>query len=137
MAVIPIFDDSIKENFNNSFTYQLSPVFKVVFAYTVKSDKSLDIDFFPIVTTSSYCSPIKKIDIDFIRGVNTQFILKRLLLRGLIQKIDTKNSTFSVTLDFLSNMGIDSIEKLPNYEQIRFKMQESLEEIKNIINNDD
>ncbi len=89
------------------------------------------------LTTIAYCSPIKKIDIDFIRGVNTQFILKRLLLRGLIQKIDTKNSTFSVTLDFLSNMGIDSIEKLPNYEQIRFKMQESLEEIKKIINNDD
>ena len=38
------------------------------------------------LTTIAYCSPIKKIDIDFIRGVNTQFILKRLLLRGLIQK---------------------------------------------------
>ena len=35
------------------------------------------------LTTIAYCSPIKKIDIDFIRGVNTQFILKRLLLRGL------------------------------------------------------
>ena len=82
------------------------------------------------LTTIAYCGPLKKIDIDFIRGVNTHFILKQLVLRGLVSKTDSKTSLYMVTLDFLSSIGIDSVEKLPNYAQTRYKMQESLEEIK-------
>ena len=37
-----------------------------------------------------YSSPVSKREIDFIRGVNSGYILRALLMRGLIEKIETK-----------------------------------------------
>ncbi len=82
------------------------------------------------LTIIAYRSPITKLELERIRGVNCSLILRNLLIRGLIEeKIDKyKNETFYlVTLDFIKFLGVSSIEELPDYEKLH--KVESLEEV--------
>jgi len=69
-----------------------------------------------------YKNGISRSEIDYIRGVNSSFILRNLLVRGLIEKIidpkDSRKILYNPTFDTLSYLGISSIDKLPNYEQV-------------------
>ncbi len=76
----------------------------------------------------SYASPISKTDLDIIRGVNSQFSIKKLMIKGLIQQDEKK--AYSITTDFLEHMGISKIDELENYEERRTKILSSLELIK-------
>ena len=74
-----------------------------------------------------YKNGISRSEIDYIRGVNSSFILRNLLVRGLIEKIvdpkDSRRLLYRPTFDTLSFMGITSIEQLPNYEEVRNQLQ--------------
>lgn len=69
-----------------------------------------------------YKNGVSRSDIDYIRGVNSSFILRNLLVRGLVEKIidpkDNRRMLYRPTFDTLSYMGITAIEELPNYDQI-------------------
>lgn len=75
-----------------------------------------------------YKNNVSRSEIDYIRGVNSSFILRNLLVRGLIEKIvdpkDTRRMLYRPSLDALSFMGITSIDKLPNYEEIQKQLQD-------------
>lgn len=68
-------------------------------------------------------------EIDFIRGVNSSFILRNLLIRGLIErKTDPKDSRrliYFPTFETLSFMGVKSIEELPNYTEVKNQLEET------------
>ncbi|MFC1644905.1 SMC-Scp complex subunit ScpB [Patescibacteria group bacterium] len=70
----------------------------------------------------SYRGPISRSDIDAIRGVNSSFILRNLLIRGLIEKSgNPKNSrgyVYKLTIDFMKKIGISKMEQLPDYEKL-------------------
>jgi segregation and condensation protein B len=70
-----------------------------------------------------YQGPISRADIDYIRGVNSQFILRNLLIRGLVERVDNpkdaRSFLYKTTLDLLAHLGISKIEELPEYEKVR------------------
>ncbi len=70
-----------------------------------------------------YQGPISRADIDYIRGVNSQFIVRNLLIRGLIERVDNptdaRSFLYKTTLDLLSHLGISKIQDLPEYDQVR------------------
>lgn len=70
-----------------------------------------------------YQGPISRADIDYIRGVNSQFILRALLIRGLVERIDNpkdaRSFLYKPTLQLLAHMGLSKISDLPDYEQVR------------------
>lgn len=70
-----------------------------------------------------YQGPISRADIDYIRGVNSQFILRNLLIRGLIErtdnKVDARIFLYKPSLTLLTYLGISKIEDLPEYDAIR------------------
>ena len=70
-----------------------------------------------------YQGPISRADIDYIRGVNSQFILRNLLIRGLVERIDNpkdaRSFLYKTTLDLLAHLGISKVEDLPEYEKVR------------------
>jgi len=75
-----------------------------------------------------YKNEVARSEIDYIRGVNSSFILRNLLVRGLIEKItdpkDSRRMLYKPTLETLSFMGITSIEQLPNYNEVRSQLLE-------------
>ncbi len=66
-------------------------------------------------------------EIDYIRGVNSSFILRNLLIRGLIEKTvdekDNRRLLYKPTFETLSYMGITSIDGLPNYETVKKELE--------------
>ena len=66
-----------------------------------------------------YKGPISRSEIDRIRGVNSSFILRNLLIRGLIEREVVKNNAlFSITPSLLAHLGIADKTQLPRYAQV-------------------
>ena len=65
-----------------------------------------------------YRSPITRTEINYIRGVNSNYILRNLLVRGLIEKDEqstARSTVYKPTFELLSYMGVRSVEELPEY----------------------
>ena len=74
-----------------------------------------------------YQGPITRAEIDYIRGVNSQFVVRNLLVRGLIERVDNpkdaRSFLYKTTLDLLSLLGVSKIEDLPEYANIRAEIE--------------
>jgi segregation and condensation protein B len=80
-----------------------------------------------VLAIIAYRQPISKAEIESIRGVNSQYSLRALLMRGLIEKIpnpnDARGSLYQVTTEFLQQIGVTSIADLPDFEELVAKIQ--------------
>ncbi|MSR87834.1 MAG: SMC-Scp complex subunit ScpB [Candidatus Zambryskibacteria bacterium] len=81
----------------------------------------------------AYRGPISRREIDQIRGVNSGFILRILLIRGLIERTEGDPSTvlkagrsftYKPTLKLLEYLGVTSREELPEFKNAFVKIQE-------------
>ncbi|MBU3668558.1 MAG: SMC-Scp complex subunit ScpB [Candidatus Taylorbacteria bacterium] len=74
-----------------------------------------------------YKGPVKRSEIDYIRGVNSTFILRNLLIRGLIEKKpapnDSRASLYSASFDLLSHLGVSEIKNLPNFDLVQEELR--------------
>lgn len=76
-----------------------------------------------------YKGPISKKEIDYIRGVNSSYILRNLLIRGLVERDDEikkRGNFYKPTIELLTFLNLNKIEDLPEYE----KSREELESLK-------
>jgi segregation and condensation protein B len=68
-----------------------------------------------------YKNKISKPQLDTIRGVNSQFIIRNLLVRGLIAKEvnpkDNRTSLYTPTTELFSFLGISKNSDLPDYAE--------------------
>lgn len=90
------------------------------------------------LTIIAYRQPISKEELEQIRGVNCSMIIRNLLIKGLIELEDTKDSLvplYSVTMDFLRHLGINSVEELPDFTKLN--SDENLQRLIENNNNDE
>jgi segregation and condensation protein B len=79
------------------------------------------------LTVIAYRGPISKPALEQIRGVNCGIIIRNLLIRGLIDFVETNGqSFFQVTVDFLKYLGLNAVAELPDYD--RLHQAENLEQ---------
>ena len=66
-----------------------------------------------------YREPISRTEIDRIRGVNSSFILRNLLMRGLItrESITGNGYHFRISPSLLQHLGITNKQELPQYSE--------------------
>lgn len=80
-----------------------------------------------VLAIIGYRQPISKAEIEAIRGVNSQYSLRALLMRGLIEKVpnphDARGSLYQITTEFLQQMGITSVADLPDFQELVAKIQ--------------
>lgn len=69
-----------------------------------------------------YRGPLSRAEIDRIRGVNSTFILRNLLIRGLIERrphpTDSRSWTYAVTPELMNHLGVQHRESLPEFGSI-------------------
>ncbi|MDO8557612.1 MAG: SMC-Scp complex subunit ScpB [bacterium] len=67
----------------------------------------------------AYKGPIARAAIDDIRGVNSQYTLRTLLVRGLVERIlhpeDARTYLYRISLDFLKKLGLKSAQDLHEF----------------------
>jgi segregation and condensation protein B len=70
-----------------------------------------------------YRGPVARRDIDYIRGVNSNFILRNLLVRGLVERVQSPNDQrsflYKPTFELLSHLGVRTLEDLPEYQDVQ------------------
>lgn len=70
----------------------------------------------------AYRQPISKAEIEAIRGVNSQYSLRHLLMRGLIEKTsnpnDARSFLYQTTTEFLMHLGLSSVKDLTEFEKL-------------------
>lgn len=75
----------------------------------------------------AYKQPISRAEIEAIRGVNSQYILRQLLIRGLIEKTvapdDARRLVYKTTIDFMRHLGITDPKQLPDFEELTKSVQ--------------
>lgn len=75
-----------------------------------------------------YKNKVSRKEIDYIRGVNSSFILRNLMIRGLIEREDNENGergfVYRPTTELFAFMGISRKEDLPEYESMQKQIDE-------------
>lgn len=75
-----------------------------------------------------YQGPLSRSEVDYVRGVNSTFIIRNLLVRGLIEKVDNPNDQrsflYKPSLELLAHMGLSKLEDMPEYAEVRTKIEE-------------
>lgn len=81
-----------------------------------------------------YKGPINRSKIDYIRGVNSAFTVRNLLIRGLVERVinpkDSRSYLYKPSFQFLQYLGIQNIKDLPEYEEFNKKSEEFIENVK-------
>lgn len=71
-------------------------------------------------------------EIDWIRGVNSSFILRSLLVRGLVERRthprDSRKYLYQSTFELLQHLGVSKIEELPEYEEVSEKLTDGIKD---------
>lgn len=81
-----------------------------------------------ILSIIIYKGPVSRADINYIRGVESTFSIRNLLVRGLIERIpnpkDSRSFLYKPSFDLLRHLGIGKIEDMPEYGEFNKKMDE-------------
>ncbi|MGC9046524.1 MAG: SMC-Scp complex subunit ScpB [Minisyncoccia bacterium] len=81
------------------------------------------------LTIIAYLGPIHRSLIDQIRGVNSSFILRNLLIRGLIERKSKGHSfIYELSSNSLRHLGIQNKQELPDYEKYKNIVQNLMEQ---------
>lgn len=77
----------------------------------------------------AYLGPISRARVDYLRGVNSSYSIRNLLMRGLVEKTTDPQSphitAYRVSFDLLKHLGVASIEDLPDYQKFKSISDES------------
>ncbi len=74
----------------------------------------------------TYKQPASRAEIESIRGVNSQYTIRLLAMRGLIEKAvhkDNRSNYYQTTHEFLQHMGIKNIKDLPEFTELTAKVK--------------
>jgi segregation and condensation protein B len=84
--------------------------------------ESLSKAAFEVLAVIAYRGPIARAEIESIRGVNCSVTLRNLLIRELIERQenedDARGYVYTITFQFLKELGLRSVEELPDYETL-------------------
>lgn len=79
-----------------------------------------------VIAILLYKGPSTRIQIDFIRGVNSTQALRTLSMRGLVRKVATAGSersiAYELTSELVAALGISRVEEAPQFEAVRAKL---------------
>lgn len=97
--------------------------------YKIKHSEKLTMPALETLSIIAYKQPVTKLEIETIRGVNVDGVLKNLLEKGLIKIAGRKEVigrpfVYATTRNFLEYFGLNSLDELPPIEQFVQTIQE-------------
>ena len=126
----------------NEITLGTSPELSDLFENMQKEELNKDLSKASLETMSIvlYKNGVSRAEIDYIRGVNSSFILRALSIRGLVEKnvdpTDSRRYIYKPTFDLLSYMGVKSVEELPDYNEVNASIETAARNLEEELNNE-
>ncbi len=108
------------EFLGNKFKLTTKPEHKSFYKKMINQEENSPLSQSVLETLAiiAYNAPITRAEIDNIRGVNSSYIIRKLLIRGLIEEIGKsdapgKPKIYNITQSFLDHFGLGTISELP------------------------
>ena len=114
---------------DGEYSLVTAPEYSKLIEKIIKEERERDLGRAGIETLSiiAYKGPVTKKEIEYIRGVNSQYALRSLLLRGLVERKSRKDDErvieYSITSETLKYLGLQKISDLPEYDEARAKLE--------------
>ena len=86
-----------------------------------------------VLSIIAYRGPITRVQIEIVRGVNCSYVLRSLMIKGLVERKETadiRGYLYEISFDFMKSLGISSVKDLPDWENL--SKNEKLEEFLDI-----
>lgn len=79
-----------------------------------------------------YQGPVTRADIEYVRGVNVSTMLRSLMIRGLIERVDNpedkRSFLYRASPELPAFLGVPTLAHLPEYESVRAELRAVLED---------
>ena len=114
---------------NGAVMLGTTPETAVIIEKLIKDELDKDLGKAGLETLSIvlYRGPIKRSEIDYIRGVNSSYILRNMVMRGLVERINVSESrsfVYKPTFELLAYLGVSCVEKLPEYNSVNSEIEQ-------------
>jgi len=109
-------------NFKNRYQIVTKSIFSDLLQTIIKEEFSENLTpaALETLTIVAYAGPITRAEIDYIRGVNSSFIMRALMIRGMVEKvIDEKRGNaflYGPSFELLKRLGFSKASELPEFE---------------------
>ena len=95
-------------------------------------ERELSRSMLEVAAIIAYKQPVTRLDLEHIRGVNSEYAVQALLKLGIIEitgKRDTigRPAEFGTTDEFLKKFQISSLDELPDFEEMMSRIRGSIE----------
>ena len=111
--------------YNNKIQFGSNPAYAETIASVLNPirEKALSTAALETVAIVAYKQPVTRLEIEQIRGVNSDYAVQVLLNHNLIEVVGRKDVVgkpllFGTTEAFLKRFQVESIEQLPDYEEL-------------------
>jgi segregation and condensation protein B len=110
---------------NDSVALGTAPEASELIEKLAKEELSRDLGKAGLETLSIvlYQGPVTRAEIDYIRGVNSSFILRHLQICDLVEKItdpaDARRFLYRPSFALLQHLGVTRVEELPEYSALK------------------
>lgn len=114
---------------NNRVSLATAPEMSELIEAITKEELSKELSKAALETLSViiYRGPVRKSEIDYIRGVSSQFSIRNLLVRGLIEKSESESDgrsyAYQPSMQLLEYLGVTDVTQIPDYESTRAELQ--------------
>ncbi|MCE9585174.1 SMC-Scp complex subunit ScpB [Candidatus Nomurabacteria bacterium] len=145
--------EKLKENFQNrgivvmekenEIMLGTAPELSELFEKIQKEELNKELSKASLETLSIvlYKNGASRAEIDYIRGVNSSFILRNLAIRGLVEKViddtDNRKYIYKPTFELLSFMGVKNIQELSDFTNINDVVEKTAQEFAKQENNEE
>ncbi len=111
--------------YNGKVQFASNPAYSDVIACVLNPIRERDLSNAALETIAiiAYRQPVTRLDIEQIRGVNSEYTVQMLLKNNLIEVVGRKEAVgkpllFGTTDEFLKRFQLESIADLPDYETL-------------------
>ena len=112
-------------SFNGKIQFASNPAYSDVVACVLNPIRERDLSNAALETIAiiAYRQPVTRLDIEQIRGVNSEYTVQMLLKNNLIEVVGRKEAVgkpllFGTTDEFLKRFQLESLDELPDYETL-------------------
>lgn len=116
-----IFNKKLQFCSNSKYADEVSGVLNPI------KERELSKSMLEVAAIIAYKQPVTRIDLEELRGSNSEFALQNLLKLGVIEVVGRKDTVgkpvlFGTTDEFLKRFQISSLEDLPDYNELMEKI---------------
>lgn len=112
-------------SYNGKIQFASNPAYSDVITCVLNPIRERDLSNAALETIAiiAYRQPVTRLDIEQIRGVNSEYTVQMLLKNNLIEVVGRKEAVgkpllFGTTDEFLKRFQLESLDELPDYETL-------------------